>query len=454
MALGTFIPASHWSGSENKPVVLFRELGGSTFSEVHRHSAIATASGDQGFVEIDGRVDGEFLVAVGRDNYKNGVGNTWPAVLSWFDGESWQEATVPSTYRFMSVYCPSDGVAYIGGWDVGSPKYARIWYWEVSAPAVFTEVHNYYINTTFNVSYGVITGSGPNNIFAKVLYEGAPIYNPSTISHYDGDSWSDANIGKFLPVAVSDTLAYGGGFNEHLSQPSWCYRWVSGVWSQLASINPEPGDEQMRASAAKETFLLQAWTQFGSKPVGKWTQAGGLETLTTTSDYARGIAIADNELDIIVTIVSNSNVGYKESDDQGETWGSEQWTGNSWRQAGRPFFADVADPPAVSAITPTAEATAVAVDSTVTFDITTILELQEPWSVDIDFKDGAGYRLAMTYDGEATFESSFQGVASAVSEIDGGYRVVIDPIIPFSYGSSPLIRVTAQDTFNQEAEMA
>jgi hypothetical protein len=121
--------------------------------------------------------------------------------------------------------------------------------------------------------------------------------------------------------------------------------------------------------------------------------------------------------------------------------GPSSWTasgypdGSGWWTFDGNFYA----PPQLTPIDPTSGETGVSPSAVVNLQIDGI-GLTEPWTLHID--RGAGWELAMTYDGGATFEPQFQGVESSITIVSDTYTIAIHPRTPFAYSQTVQVKAT------------
>ncbi|NIT79775.1 MAG: hypothetical protein GWN58_34005 [Anaerolineae bacterium] len=310
-----YLAASVSDGGDAYPVILLRETGSSAFVEVHRNATLHTSSGGTGFANIDGLPDASFMVAVGQAFFKAGIAPQ-AGCLSWFDGWVWADAVVPSTYHFCDVYVPEEGVAYVTGYDTGTPQTGRIWRWTPSGG--FVEVHSRYYSTSFRVGFHHIRGSGPNNIWASLVFVDNAVYNPSWVVHFDGDTWTDYNIRRRLISVVNDELAYANSFNGwNGSDPSLLYKLQGSTWSEIESL-PYTSNNQMYGIDAREDYALFCAYRSGNR-VYKWTAETGAVSKISSGARFHTVEISLDGTSAIA-IANNQSVLISESTDKGETW--------------------------------------------------------------------------------------------------------------------------------------
>jgi hypothetical protein len=105
------------------------------------------------------------------------------------------------------------------------------------------------------------------------------------------------------------------------------------------------------------------------------------------------------------------------------------------------WFVLMSGPPGLVPVSPTNLQSGVAPSSSINFQI--YGTLASPWTVHVD--RGAGWELALTYDGGAEFAPRFNGPSADLTVIDVGLDVTLDPIADFNHGQSVQVKVTGED---------
>ena len=351
---GIYIPCGYWNGSQIQGSVLFKEVGGSSFSEVHRNSALTgpTASSGVGFTKVHGTLDSKFLVAVGMEPWKHNQGYRVPAVMSYaFDGVWTDVAGIDSTWRFVHCYVPESGVAYVSGFiDSGLGwKTGRIWRWTPAGG--FVEVHNYYYNGGWPVFHW-LSGVGANLILGGLHFTGPAVYDPARELTFDGVTWTtwpyNANCKYPLPWVINDSLAWANDLRNWSGDPSYLCKWDGNSWTRIHTHNAAGSDLNHTCCGTEDDFLAgHSDSTYGNSI---WKHVAGTSTKTKVLDlggaYGTGLDISRaNGLDVIAVRHSATTVSYAESSDGGDSWGSWVAIADNFRTGREPFFGDLEDPP-------------------------------------------------------------------------------------------------------------
>jgi len=109
--------------------------------------------------------------------------------------------------------------------------------------------------------------------------------------------------------------------------------------------------------------------------------------------------------------------------------------------------------PLVTAINPHKDETQVPVNTDITVEITDDEGVKDD-SINIWIDRGAGFVLVFAQGETPQFKSGYDGPSSAVTNILGGFRVVIDPDTDFETGELIHVKVAALDLAGNPERLA
>lgn len=254
----------------------------------------------------------------------------------------------------------------------------------------------------------------PDSAYSKPTTYRTLMYLPTTNSTYYSPSYgiasanhekSDYRFGfKLVGDATSHRVPVAP---DELSYDIW--HLIVATYSKAAKLACWYVDGDLIDS--KDTSPYDTLSYVGSEPFiigGNWYFIGG---------GIQWFAGADVDEAAVYNTVKN------------QAWVTQTWTG-----------APVVDP-----INPEKDEANVDRSTSITFTLTDDVSIVDGWQTEVKRSAGSDWETAMVHLSSPQFKAGWQGPASQLSTIPGGFDVTLDPLEPFDRGATVQVRVTAVD---------
>ena len=397
-------------GMGGTPEVYVSDDGGTVWSSISTSLASAGASALDG---IHGVFKSNVLAQDGADLYR-------------YDGATWakEACAIGQIWRAMAGQVAS----YAG--DRATP--GNVWRKEPSGAWAIDDTHPAGQDIT---SLAIVEGS--DIVFAASTNYGATL----VVKKRDG-SWSAIDApttlaepnGLWAVSATSLWMANDDDIAHWIDGSGWTVENTTAlddlraIWMASDSFGIAVGANGAGAPLIY-TFNGSSWAT-GSVPgtVSSDTLLAAVYGISATEAYAAGYDIYTNDPCLL------------------------KWDGSSWSHLTVPIntlFGGVwispLLPPVVDPSDPVDGETHVAPGAAINFTLTDDVAIVDGWQAEVKRGAGHGWETALIHLESPQFKAGWQGPASQLSTLPGGFDVTLDPLEPFDRGAAVQVRVTAVD---------